>query len=255
MYKELTKYYEERIFGCTRCTQRIINPYLHTNPKHDAPDRPELPYNRRKFQEDYIASKKDIRLVIVGEAPGLDGCGYGGIAFTGEHNAICDLGLPNYHNNQDGYQKEQSANLIYGALRTFCAGSGADFTKIVSRMYLTNAIMCVPLGKNGKSITAPTAGTKKQCRDSLIGQLEIIKPKAVVTLGANALGAVADAYELKIEGNLTALVRKCRNGEVIPTPVFTLIPEIHPSPRNRVLGELYDSLPKRLTEIFASYLV
>jgi hypothetical protein len=35
---------------------------------------------------------------------------------------------------------------------------------------------------------------------------------------------------------------------------FNLIPEIHPSPRNRVLGEFYYALAPRLIDLFTEYL-
>jgi len=233
-----------------------MNPYLHYNPKHDLPDCPQLSTNRRKYQLDYIASKREIKIVLVGEAPGLDGCGYGGIAFTGEHNAVWDLGLPNHHGTETDFQKEQSANLIYSALKFYCSQVGISVAEGARGLYATNAIMCVPIGSNGRSITAPNGDTIRTCRDSLVRQLEIIRPKLVITLGANALNAVAVAIDLKIEGKLTQIVEGLRSSDkkVETEHGFELIPEIHPSPRNRVLGDLYTTLPLRLSNIFAAYL-
>lgn len=257
MYSDLTDFYLSRVFDCTRCQQKLLNPYLHCNPKHDPPNSPEFPGNRRKFQLDYIASKEQIRIAIIGEAPGLDGCGFGGIAFTGEYNAVLDLGLPNYHGTEENFQKEQSANLVYGALKNFCQVRNISLSEAAGKIYLTNAIMCVPLGKTGKSITAPTGTTRRQCRENLIRQLEIIRPELVLTLGANALGAVSEALDIRVAKKLTQLVRDFRqSGQKIPTSWgFELLPEIHPSPRNRVLGNLYTNLETRLEEIFAEYLV
>lgn len=257
MYQELSDLYQNRVFDCTRCRQRLMNPYLHCNPKHDPPNRPEMPGNRRKFQLDYIASKRDIQIVIVGEAPGLDGCGFAGIAFTGEANAVNDLGLPNYHETKAEFQKEQSANLIYGALTAFCTASGISLTAAASKVYLTNAIMCVPLGPSGKAIAAPSIETRRQCRENLVRQVEIIRPRLLVTLGANALGAVTEAFGLEVDGKLTQVVKEQRrsNQGMATRHGFTLLPEIHPSPRNRVLGALYTELPDRLVTIFSSCLL
>lgn len=255
MYTELAEFYRRRIFSCTRCTQNLMNPYLHSNPKHDPPGS-QLACNRRKYQLDYIASKEDIRIVIVGEAPGLDGCGYGGIAFTGEYNAVKDLGLPNYHETQGNLQKEQSANLVYGAMASYAKQVGCPVAQVAKQIYLTNAAMCVPLAKNGKSIAAPQKSTKVQCLRNLVEQLEIIRPQLVITLGANALGTVTQAYNQKIQGKLTDIVLKQRRGEktFALKPGLDLAAELHPSPRNRVLGELYAHLPARLVNIFAAYL-
>lgn len=256
MYQELADLYRNGVFDCSHCSQKMMNPYLHLNPKHDPPSRQDFPENRRKFQLDYIAAKEAIRIVIVGEAPGLDGCGYGGIAFTGEYNAVMDLGLPSHHGTTKDYQKEQSANLIYAAMARYCREKHLPQHETAKRIYLTNAILCVPLGSSGKSITAPSRTTRRQCKANLVRQLEIIQPRLVITLGASALGAVAEAFGLDIESKLTGLVESLRaSGKSIPTPHgFTLIPEIHPSPRNRVLGELYTALEPRLTEIFSEYL-
>ena len=65
MYTQLAEFYQNQIFSCTRCGQKLMNPYLHANPKHD-PQGQSLAANRRKFQLDYIASKKDVRIMIIG---------------------------------------------------------------------------------------------------------------------------------------------------------------------------------------------
>lgn len=250
-YPELAELYKERIFTCHRCQQKLMNPYIHANPKHDPPASPGYPLHRQSFQLEYIASKRDVKIVFVGEAPGLDGCGFGGIAFTGEYNAVCQLGLNNYHGTQANWQKEQSANLIYGALGHYCQDKGCTIARAATHIYLTNSVMCVPLGENGRSITAPAKATKEQCRDNLIRQIEILRPQLVIALGTNALSSVAEAFGLTIKGKLTEIVNK---QERYSGPGFELVPEIHPSPRNRVLGELYTNLPARLTSIFADYL-
>lgn len=255
MYTELTEFYQREIFACARCGQKLMNPYLHANPKHDPRDQ-SFAANRRKFQLDYIASKQDVRIVVIGEAPGLDGCGYGGIAFTGEYNAVKDLGLTNYHGTQAGWQKEQSANLLYGALKTCCQQGGIPLAAAAGRTYFTNATMCVPLGENGRSITAPAAATKLQCQANLRRQIEILQPRLLLTLGANALKAVADTFALTFKDKLTDLVqnqRRSRKPLLVKDGLF-LIPEIHPSPRNRVLGQIYSDLPASLAAIFSSFL-
>lgn len=256
MYEELAEFYQAEIFTCSRCKQKLMNPYLHHNPKHDPPNH-SLAANRRKFQLDYIASKTQVQIAVVGEAPGLDGCGYGGIAFTGEYNAVLDLGLPNYHGTQSGWQKEQSANVLYGAIKSYCEENGVTLAAATSRLYFTNGIMCVPLGENGRSITSPAANTLTQCRGNFRRQIDILKPSLLLTLGANALKAVADTYNLKVEDKLTTIVgnqRKNKKPLAVQSGLW-LIPEIHPSPRNRVLGELYTALPLRLTEIFQAFLL
>lgn len=255
MYTELAELFQKEIFACTRCRQKLINPYLHANPKHDPRDQ-SFAANRRKFQLDYIALKKDVRIVVIGEAPGLDGCGYGGIAFTGEYNAVKDLGMANYHGTQSGWQKEQSANLLYSALRASCQQEGIELAAAAARTYFTNAIMCVPLGENGRSITAPAAATSLHCRANLRRQIDILQPRLLVTLGANALKAVADTFGLQFKDKLTSLVlNQRRSGQplYVKDGLF-LIPEIHPSPRNRVLGPIYTDLPASLAAIFSAFL-
>lgn len=232
-----------------------MNPYLHPNPKHDPPDSPNYCLNRRRFQLDYIASKMDVRIMVVGEAPGLDGCGYGGIAFTGEYNAVSQLGLTNYHRTETDLQKEQSANLIYGALETYSLNAHCTIPHAARQVYLTNAVMCVPLAENGRSLAPPTQATRQQCRANLVHQVDILQPQLILTLGANALGSVTKAFGLEIPGKLTDVVLGQRHSkDRIKGPGFELLAEIHPSPRNRVLGDIYTALPQRLAEIFARYL-
>ncbi|MTI94300.1 MAG: hypothetical protein FH749_02275 [Firmicutes bacterium] len=254
MSNKLSQFYIENVFTCTTCTQAVMNPYLHHNQKHDTKTNMHL--NRRKFLLACLEQKTEIDLVFVGEAPGLDGCGYGGIAFTGEYNAIHDLGLDDYHQNQGALQRERSADLIYGGLREFCRQSNIPVSIAARKIYLTNAVLCVPLQANGKSITAPNKTTLHNCGVNLRTQLEIIRPRAVVTLGGNALSAMASAFEFTYEDKLTNMVSRQRQQKspLISHTGFEIIPEIHPSPRNRVLGSLYSELPSRLVNLYATYI-
>lgn len=252
MYTELAEFYRGEIFPCQRCRQPLMNPYRQPNLKHDPPGR-SLADNRRRFLLDYIGAKKDVGLVVIGEAPGLDGCGYGGIPFTGEENAVNDLGLANYHGSAGRLQREQSANMLYGALRASCQKTGTHPAAAARRLYFTNAVLCVPLAANGRSLTSPNPATLKQCRENLVRQIEILKPRLLLTLGANALKAVAAAYGLEVQGKLTELAGR-EPGPLALANGLSLIPEIHPSPRNRALGQLYLQLPARLEKVFALFI-
>ena len=60
LWTRIGKALSDEIFTCSRCKQRLMNPYLHRNPKHDPPNQ-SLAANRRRFQLDYIASKAQYR--------------------------------------------------------------------------------------------------------------------------------------------------------------------------------------------------
>lgn len=243
-------------FVCTRCSQKLMNPYLHKNLKNDPDSGPAMAENRRRFFRRWLDAKEDIRLVIVGEAPGLDGCGYAGIPFTGEYNAITHLGLPDFHGLGGKYQREASANLIYGALGSYAAKAGLTIPQAASKLWLTNAVLCVPLKENGKSITYPRRETLLNCRPNLLAQLEIIQPRAVITLGDKALRALTAALELPCPEKLIDLVARQRRQAqpVLEAQGLAIIPEIHPSPLNQARKDLYTQLPPRLEQLFALYL-
>lgn len=130
--------------------------------------------------------------------------------------------------------------------------SGRRFQRLLAeaglsrrRVFLTNALLCNPL-RDGRN-RAPRRRELANCAPWLRAQLELVRPRLVVTLGAAALEALR-----LIEPHPYRLARDA--GRALPWNGRTLVPLYHPSPRNtarpfhrqaedfRRLGELVRSL-------------
>ena len=89
-------------------------------------------------------------------------------------------------------------------------------------VFITNAVLCNPL-VNGNN-RRPKISEIKNCSPFLKTTLDLVRPKAVVTLGSVGLQAVnlllGTRYQLK---NKVA--------QRLSTPNFILFPLYHPSPR------------------------
>lgn len=100
------------------------------------------------------------RVMFIGEAPGRLGADSTGIPFHGDKAG-------------DNFE------------------SLLDFVRISREdIFVTNAVLCNPKDDNGNNAT-PTIEEIANCSSFLRKQIELIDPKIVVTLGANALKATA----------------------------------------------------------------
>jgi len=132
------------------------------------------------------------KIVFVAEAPGRFGAGRTGIPFHGDKSG----------NN----------------FETLLAHIGL----IRADVFITNAVLCNPLA-NGNN-RRPKISEIKNCSPFLKTTLDLVRPKAVVTLGSVGLQAVnlllGTRYQLKD-----------KVAQRLSTPNFILFPLYHPSPR------------------------
>jgi len=231
-----------------------MNPYSDINRK--IPDRRSNFFiNRRKFVLEYMKSKDDIKIMIIGEAPGLDGCGYSGIGFTGEYNAINHLQLKNYHNTTGNLQKEDSANYIYSILERAALKKCTSIKDLSRNLYFTNSCLCVPLSDiTCTSITKPHKVMKQNCRYFLKKQIEFIKPAAVICLGKIALEAMNGLYNFAPKK--MKITNYIRNSTTFLIEGMEVIPELHPSPINeyrKLTKDLYPGIADRLCDYICRY--
>jgi DNA polymerase len=106
--------------------------------------------------------------------------------------------------------------------KPFVGRSGELLTKMIENVlhlsrkdvYITNIVKCRPLNNQ-----VPTATQAHTCQPYLLKQIELIRPKLVVTLGATAYHYLTgdETHITKIRGTLHK-----QNG-------YTLIPTYHPS--------------------------
>jgi DNA polymerase len=128
---------------------------------------------------------------------------------------------------------DESANIMFvgegpGAVedemgRPFVGKSGQLLTKIIEttlllkreEVYIANIVKCrPPLNR------APTKDEAQTCLPFLLKQIELVKPKIIITLGATAYKYLTGDYETSIS--------KIR-GEIISFSNALLLPTFHPS--------------------------
>lgn len=259
--KELESYFREKIFNCSLCRvpenkTEFMNPYCEKNKKFNESEPGNFQEHRQRFFKEYLSQKQQPHVMIIGEAPGLNGCGYSGIPFTAEYNAINDLSITNYHETIDNFMQEESANLIYSVLDEVAQSKNMSIKDISSKVYLTNSVMCVPL-KSDTAIKEPSPYMKKECSINLKKQIDFINPNTIITLGSKAFKSVCDVLEVARLNNIykkdIKSVTKCVKDKIhYAVGNIKLIPEIHPSPstmKSRDAAQLYPGLKERLINI------
>lgn len=96
--------------------------------------------------------------MLVGEAPGRFGAGRTGVPFEGDEAG----------RRLDAFLAE------------------ADLPRDV--LYITNAVLCLPIGVHGNNRT-PAGDEIRRCSPNLAAQIDLVRPRVVVTLGTVALWA------------------------------------------------------------------
>jgi DNA polymerase len=130
-------------------------------------------------------------VAFVGEAPGRLGCGRTGIPFAGDRSA-------------ENFERL----LARAGLRR-------------EEVFVTNAVHCIPFAGDGRNRRASREEVDR-CRDHLLAELALVRPRVVVTMGTVALGALAG----RTAGSMREEVGRPRG--VGP---FVVFPVYHPSPR------------------------
>ena len=234
--------YQTSVFECNSCKKvnpNAINVYSERNPKCDK--KADMWVGRRAYLKDYLKSKIAPDVMIVGQSPGFLGCGFSGIPFTAEANAIADLSIRNYHLTEGKRQEEASAENVYKVLREVATLKKTTVAALSKKIIMTNAFQCIPsdvtrrvLCKEKKVLSAMS----KNCIDLLTQQIEEINPRCIITLGEDALNSTMCA--LKIEN------KKKPMGILVTTEVsfetdshIKVYPLLHPSPltKNHIASE------------------
>lgn len=159
------------------------------------------------------------RIVVVGLAPGAHGANRTGRVFTGDRSgewlfrALAKAGLAN--------QPSSTAR-----------GDGLK----LKGAWVTVAVRCAPPQNK------PSPIEKKRCAPFLARELDALSDaRVVVCLGAVALQAVSDLFELSPRP-------KFRHGAVVKTDSLAIVCSYHPSQQNTFTGKLTE---KMLDSVFA----
>lgn len=138
----------------------------------------------------------DAPLLVAGEAPGRDGAARTGVPFHGDRSG-------------DRFE-------------ALLAAAGLDR----SRVFVTNAVLCNPLGARGAN-RRPLTSEVARCAGHLAATLEVVRSPIVVALGRVALDALG-----RIEAHgVSSVVAEA--GRARAWGGRTLVPLVHPSPRTQ----------------------
>lgn len=100
-------------------------------------------------------------------------------------------------------------------------------------IFTTNACLCYPK-KEGYNDTTPKTQIIKNCQDWLELQIEIMKPKLIVTLGNSALKAIKLRFKDQNSKELKRFKLKNNIGTVVKTTNPWIYPIYHTSLRARI---------------------
>lgn len=92
-------------------------------------------------------------------------------------------------------------------------------------MYITNAIMCARQGEDYRGDNIDLKSSTLNCSEYLLRQIEIVKPKVILTLGYYPLMALSKVFNFKIDTSLKETISKFPE---IFINDFVIIPSFHP---------------------------
>lgn len=113
-------------------------------------------------------------------------------------------------------------NLIESAKLKNYPFTKEDFSKI----FITNSIMCARKGELYRENNINLKESSTNCSVNLSKQIDIIKPKVIITLGYYPLLSLSKIYNFKIENNLTKTIEK---NNCFKFEKFIIIPIYHPA--------------------------
>lgn len=98
-------------------------------------------------------------------------------------------------------------------------------TYSLDNVFITNAIMCARKGSNYRGNNIDLKVSTNNCSKYLVKQIEIVKPKVILTLGYYPILSLSKSYNFKIEKNLKETIIKYPE---IKVNDYIIIPLYHP---------------------------
>lgn len=92
-------------------------------------------------------------------------------------------------------------------------------------IFITNAIMCARKGSNYRGDNINLKKSTNNCSEYLKKQIEIVKPKVILTLGYYPILSLSKSYNFEIESNLKETIIKYPE---IKVNNYIIIPLYHP---------------------------
>lgn len=120
---------------------------------------------------------------------------------------------------------ETEKSLTKKQLTKYLVESSNGKINSINDIYITNAIMCARHGNNYRGNNINLKSSTLNCKEFLCRQIEIVKPKVILTLGYYPLYSLSNIYNFKIEENLTKTIEKY---PIIEIEDFIIVPLYHP---------------------------
>lgn len=117
-------------------------------------------------------------------------------------------------------EKSSTKKLLNEYIKT-----SSDNKYLLDDIFITNAIMCARSGDNYRGDNIDLKKSTLNCQEYLKRQIEIVKPKVILTLGYYPLFSLSSIYNFKIEKTLSATINL--TPEVILDDIV-VIPLYHP---------------------------
>ena len=135
----------------------------------------------------------------------------------------------NNHNWQELMNSEKS--LTKKMLYNYLLASAKLYGKVIdeeyiNKIYITNAIMCARQGHNYRGDNIKLKECTLNCSEFLKRQIDIVKPKVILTLGYYPLLSLAKIYGFDIPNNLRDIVK---DKDLIKIDKMVIIPAFHPT--------------------------
>lgn len=101
-----------------------------------------------------------------------------------------------------------------------------DYEECMNMVFVTNAIMCARKGTNYRGNNIKLKECTMNCSEYLKKQIDIVKPKVIVTLGYYPLLSLANIYDFSISKTLGETIDKLSEIEI---EGMIIIPLYHPT--------------------------
>jgi len=234
--------YQNEVFNCKECNTvrpNFVNIYSQANLRCDK--NPLMHEGRKAYLKDYLDAKNiaNVKVMIIGQSPGFNGCGFSGIPFTAEYNAINDLKIPNYHRTIGKKETEKSAENVYELLRQVAGQKNISIAELSKQVVMTNAFQCIPANLALTALdtkkTSEMRAMAKCCRPFLKKQIALVNPQCIICLGDDAWHSVAGLYNIYDNPATFGVSRSTKLTTIIGKPftvkpALAIIPLLHPSP-------------------------
>ena len=98
--------------------------------------------------------------------------------------------------------------------------------EVLDKIYFTNAILCARKGNNYRGDNIKLKESTLDCSNYLKHQIEIVKPKVILTLGYYPILSLSNIYNFKVEDTLKKIIK---DQPEIKINQMILIPLYHPT--------------------------